>query len=197
MSTSLAKIQKDAVAALRRYAQSDESADLREVAGLFIDARMLVTTREGDPDYLGRTHAYRRWVRETMTLANVPGDKLASLQAAIRYHTGNILRARLDEGELQSLGLKAAGPRERSVEKRERYSETLAIFGGGAELATTEEILAASQMIELALRRVSLYAVKNLSKDDAAKVSDAMDAACKHAEAIAEAARAGGKRARK
>lgn len=134
----------------------------REVATAFVDARNHFYTKEGEPDWLGRTYAYRTWVREAMSRASVPSEQLNTIQAAIRYHSGNILRSRLDEETLEDLGLRKSGPRERSVEKRERASTTLSIFGGGAELTTSEEIVQACKLIEAALKRVNASTVASL-----------------------------------
>jgi hypothetical protein len=162
---SLPEIQKAAISAINRSLSATDNTRtelLREAAKNFIDARAHFFTREGDPDWLGRTYAYRTWVREVMGAAHVPGDEVSSLQAAIRYHSGNLLRDRLNEEQISQLGLRVESPKQRSVEKRERTSETLNLFGGGAELTTLNEILQLSTLTERALARVNAAAIADL-----------------------------------
>lgn len=179
---TLAELQTAATAALRRYLEKRETVDLKIVASRFIDAREHFYTREGEPDWLGRTYAYRRWVREVMSDAHVPGDDLSTVQAAVRYHSGNILRERLDAATLADLGLRSESPRERSIEKRERYSETLSLFAGGARIESAEEIQAAVAMMDAALRRISLA---SLAPKERRAAAGALRTLCKHAEEVA------------
>jgi hypothetical protein len=175
---SLKAIQARAVEALRTYsttAEADRTDYLRQTAVAFIDAREHFFTAEGEPDWQGRTYAYRQWVRETMGLAAIPADQLPTIQSAVRYHAGNVIRSRLTPEQLTDLGLRADSPRERSVGKRERHSATLSIFsGGGRELDDAAAILSASRMIEAALRRVSLPAVGALPARDRKDVAEAV-----------------------
>lgn len=177
--------------ALRGYPtalDTDKTDRLRRVAVAFVAAREHFFTKEGDPDWLGRTYAYRRWVRETYTLASIPNDTLATVQGAVRYHAGNELRQHLDSAALEDLGLRTMSPRERSVEKRERHTETLAMFGaGGQEIITAEDVLTVSRMIESALRRVSVTAVRGLPAKDRRAVREALARVCAAAESIAGA----------
>ncbi|QGZ17323.1 hypothetical protein SEA_KAYLISSA_25 [Arthrobacter phage Kaylissa] len=156
---TLADIQKAAINSIHSSltAPDTERTDLlRDAARLFIDARGHFFTREGEPDWRGRTYAYRTWVREVMSAAHVPGDEITSLQAAIRYHSGNLLRDRLGEEEIAELGLRKESPRERSVEKRERTSETLNLFGAGGEIASPMEIVLLCTLAERSLARVNM-----------------------------------------
>src|SRR3712207_8497764 len=68
-------------------------------------------------------HAYRMWVRETYSLANVPAERLNAVQSAVRYHAGNILRELLSEEEQADLGLtKRSEERRVGKECRSRWS---------------------------------------------------------------------------
>jgi hypothetical protein len=161
--SSLNDIQIAAINSLRNYmkgAEGEKTAHLRAVAAAFVDSREHFFTPQGEPDWLGRTHAYRTWVRETMRLADVQQADLTTVQAAIRYHIGNIVRERMDADTIEGLGLRSSSPKQRSVEKRGRNSEVLSIFGnGGQELVAADEILVAVGMMEAALARVSAEAV--------------------------------------
>lgn len=184
----LAEIQKTASSTIRRAlnASDAERTDLlRDVARLFISAREHFFTREGEPDWLGRTYAYRTWVRTVMTEAHVPGDEVTTLQAAIRYHSGNVLRDRLDESAIADLGLRKESPRERSVEKRERSSGTLNIFGGGAELATAEEIIQLCTLTGRALARVNASSIAKLPAKDRKAAREALTALAERASELA------------
>jgi hypothetical protein len=187
-TTSLSELQEQAVATLRRYytvTERERTEALRETAGLFISAREHFFTREGTSDWLGRTYAYRRWVRECMSMANVPADDVTTVQAAIRYHSGNILRDRLDQDTLDSLGLRSASPRERSVEKRERNSGTLSLFGAGAPIDDVAVIESAAGLVETFLRRINL---DELATRDRKRVAAALESMRNRANDVAEEA---------
>jgi hypothetical protein len=188
---SLTSIQRKAVDCLRAYMRGgdDKTTHLREAATAFVDAREHFFTPEGSADWLGRTGAYRRWIRETFTLANVPNDERSTIQAAVRYHTGNILRDKLDADTLEDLGLRSEGPRERSTEKRVTQSATLSLFGGGQAITDAEQMLSAFRLMETALRRVSVDAVAGLRASDRAELGDAAKGVYTLSKAIADATR--------
>lgn len=125
------------------------------------------------------------WVRETMNMANVQADELTTLQAAIRYHVGNIVRERMDSDTLENLGLRAESPRERSVEKRERNTEVLTIFGnGGHEITDANEIIVAARMMEAALARISLDEVAKMSPKARKAVREALTGVADRVDAL-------------
>jgi hypothetical protein len=162
---SLDDLRATAVAALAQYpsASVDERTPLLKTAAeAFVSAREYFFTKEGEPDWLGRTFAYRRWVREALSLANVPVDEVSRIQGAIRYHTGSVLREHLTPEQVEDLGLRDVTPAERSVEKRARQSEVLSIFSAGPALDDADAILAALHLTAIALRRVSTDAVQAL-----------------------------------
>ncbi|WLZ10617.1 hypothetical protein [Arthrobacter phage SWEP2] len=179
-----------AINALRRYyaaPESERTECLRETARSFVAARQHFFTREGEPDWLGRTYAYRSWVREVMGAANIPADDLPTIQSAIRYHTGNALREQLSEDEMDALGLKHSSPRERSVEKRERNSETLALFGGGSAITDADDVVRAAALVETFTRRIRLG---DLDAADRRRVAAALEGMCARvADVVAEAKR--------
>ncbi|UVK63547.1 hypothetical protein SEA_JANEEMI_27 [Arthrobacter phage Janeemi] len=183
---TLPSIQKSAINAIHASlsATDNERTDLlRDAARLFIDARAHFFTREGEPDWLGRTYAYRTWVREVMSAARVPGDTITSLQAAIRYHSGNILRDRLGDEEIADLGLRKESPKQRSVEKRERTSGTLNLFGAGGEITDPDEIAQLCTLAERALGRVN---VANLSAEARKATREALQRLAEKASSLAK-----------
>lgn len=186
---SLSDIQHSASESLRRSLSASDTERtqlLRDTAALFVDARNHFFTKEGEPDWLGRTYAYRSWIRETMSMANVPGDEVTTLQAAVRYHAGNVLRTRLDQDTMDDLGLVKSSPRERSIEKRGRTSETVALFSGGAEFASADEILQVCRLIEVALARVNGVYIAGLPAKPRREVKAALQQVADHAGKLAE-----------
>lgn len=185
---TLDEIQKRSIESLRRYLADGSTEDLRDVAGHFISAREHFYNKDGEPDWLGRTYAYRTWVREVMSLAGVPSADVTNTQAAIRYHAGNILRERLDDETLAALGLRSASPRERSIEKRAGHSATLSVFGsGGAELRTVDEMLFALRTMDATLARITPRAFRALTPKERRAVKEALVAVCKRSEEVSSA----------
>lgn len=200
-SSPLSALQERAVDALRHYTnpapdlsdfdrRSASAHYLRSAAEVFIEARNHFFTREGTPDWLGRTATYRAWVRETYSLATVPQADLGTIQAAVRYHSGNVLREQLSPETLEGLGLRVISPRERGTERYERDAKTLAVFGsGGAAITELETILEAAKVIEVTLRRMSVDSVASLTKARRAEVRVALETVLARVNAILEAAK--------
>jgi len=120
--------------ALRRYVHEEGSSVrthwLRKTAEAIVDLREAFTTERGEPDWRGQTWEYRQAVNEIFGLAGVEPEDHETVSAAVRYHAGNVLRERLDDEELTSLGLRTVSPRERSSERQARVSEVLASVRG-------------------------------------------------------------------
>jgi hypothetical protein len=188
----LAALQNSAVAALRAYLQAEDSEDktkaLKQTATLFVKARAHFFTKEGEPDWMGRTYAYRQWVREVMETAGVDRADVTSLQSSLRYHSGSALREILPDETREDLGLVEQSPRERSREKRGRQLEAIQVFsGGGQEITDVEEILTAGNMMIVALRRVSLEGVNALTPDERKQIADIYRNVCSLSEKIEKA----------
>jgi hypothetical protein len=141
---------------LRENERDPRPDRLRVVANIMVDARRFFLTRDGSPDWRGRTHAYREWAAEVTSNAGISPDRRSSVQAAIRYHTSAALRDRLDDDELRALGLKTESARELSAKRRERRSEILDVVTGAGPITDAAEILEALAMMEHALRRIDL-----------------------------------------
>lgn len=152
-------IQKRAIEALQNYAEAPEENKtdfLRTAAEAIVDARGEFFTGTGEPDWLGRSNAYRRWLRETTLLAGFRGDEVGKVQGAVRYHTGNALRERLDDDTLRELGLLAESPRERSNMLREKMQHTVSLFSGGPAISEVNDVLEVGHLFQIALRRMRL-----------------------------------------
>lgn len=100
-------------------------AQLRKAAEQLVELRSQMTTAEGETDWRGKSYAYRKAVGEILTEAGVRPENSVQVQNALRYHVGNILRERLSQEELQRIGLRTEGPRERNIAQRERRSSLL------------------------------------------------------------------------
>jgi hypothetical protein len=189
--TSLDEIQTSAISALKRYgdaSKEERTTILRSTAELFISAREFIFNKDGEPDRTGITGPYRQWVREIMARAGIPNDQTSSVQAAIRYHSSNIMRERFDAEELEAMGLSPRSARDRSSDRHARESAALNVVTGSTHIATAPDVLAASRTIAAALRRVSLEAVKGMAAPERKEIRDALTAVRDLAEAVAVAA---------
>ena len=158
-------LQADAVENLRLYVggEGDTTQYLRNTAEALVSAREHFFTKDGEPDWLGRTYHYKRWLRDVYSLANLTAEQLPKIQNSLRYHASNVIRdGRLTPEQMADLGLRTVSARERAVEKRSNHSATLSVFGGGGpEIIDPEEILEALRKMDVALRRVSLDGIAN------------------------------------
>lgn len=195
MTESLNRIQDDAVEALKRWLNGPEdrkTENLRATAQSFVAAREHFTNPAGDPDWLGRSFAYRSWIRDTMTRAGVPTERVSGTLTSIRYHAGNALRERLDADTLADLGLLSTSPLKRAQAQNGRKSELLQVLDGGARLNTPESVANALRAVESILRRIDLPAVAEFTHSSSdpvnAEVAGAARASAVLAGAIAEIA---------
>ena len=124
-----AELQNEAVRLVRSYVRDPEAPGrtntLREIAYRFVALRECYATADGEPDWRGSTYAYKRAVGEIYSMAGLAREDQYRVSNAVRYHVGEVLRETLPEETLDELGLRPAGPKARSVEKRERQRELL------------------------------------------------------------------------
>lgn len=168
-SDPVLQAQREATRLLKRYLDAPEEERtplLRALAEILVGIRERFLREDGSPDWNGRTHPYRAWVREVYSGANVPADDRATIQSAIRYHVGAVLRERLDEETLGAYGLLAQTPRERSLGRRQTRSAMLSALtardvAGGAlpALLTALRLLTTVKPDEVANLPASQYAV--------------------------------------
>lgn len=121
----LPEVRDDAVRLARAYRSVADDRELRppimrELASVVLELRQLFTTEAGQPDWTGRSYAYRMALGEILSDAGIRRAELASFQAALRYHVGNQLRERLDDEQLAELGLLPTSPTERGRAARAR-----------------------------------------------------------------------------
>lgn len=114
--------------AIKAYEAGLRPEGLRDAAEVMVKMRQHFTTKDGEPDWKGRSWAYREAVREIYKAVGVEPEDLNSLQSAIRYHVGNVVREQLDESSLEALGLLRASPLQRTRNFRESREALLRSF---------------------------------------------------------------------
>lgn len=145
MTRSLTKTRSEVVALLKRYeraADEDRTPLLRTLAERLVDAREHFSRADGSPDWKGRSYPYRVWVRDVFSDAGTAKNMQATVQSAIRYHVGAVLRDRLDEATLADYDLIPKSPKERSADRRQGRTALLQALtskdlAGGSLMALT------------------------------------------------------------
>jgi hypothetical protein len=169
----LEEIQRRVADGMRSY-MSHEGAErtvaAKEVAEALVDARELIQTREGEPDYRGRSNAYRTFVTEALDQAGVPRGDRPSLQSNLRYHVSPILRQR-HPNIAEELGINPDSFAERARRRADRDGHIVSLFSGGSELDEVEDVLLVANLARLAVSRVS--GVPRASSVDKLLVQDA------------------------
>lgn len=126
---SLDELLDTGAALVRRWHQTEESKTevLRELAHVVVDIRSRYRY-DGAPDWAGRSWKYRRAIAAMYAVAGIPPDSVAHVQGALRYHVGNALRERVPAEELESVGLKAASPKERVASARSDAAALISVL---------------------------------------------------------------------
>lgn len=107
---------------LEVYMESRETADLKRLAPVVVDLRESFTLSTGHPDLQGRTPQYRRAIAEMFARARVPEEEVEKVQAALRYHVSNELRARFHPNQLAAVGLGPESARDRLANTRRAHA---------------------------------------------------------------------------
>jgi hypothetical protein len=118
------------------------TALLRDLAEATLSYREHFLTDSGEPDWTGRTGAYRAAIADLYGAANFSPDEGKAIQKLARYHIANALRERLSPEDIEAIGLRAENPRERQAELRERTSAIVAAAGVEGVPETPEARLA-------------------------------------------------------
>lgn len=129
------EITEQATRLLREYVESGRTRTdiLKQVASLIVDLRALHTLDDGRVDWSGRSPGYRAAMNEIYRGAGVTADKADTVQAALRYHVGNLLRDRASDEALEEVGLTSITPKARLARQREVVA-ALATTGSVAEV---------------------------------------------------------------
>ena len=110
---------------------------LKRAAGTIVELRQQFTLEDGRTDWSGRSPRYRAAIAQVYFRAHVPDDKLDTVQAALRYHVGNVLRERAEADELAAVGLSATSPKAR-IDRIRAVTVALANEGKADPLRLTE-----------------------------------------------------------
>lgn len=157
MGATTENLQADVVDGIRRYFETEQPSPeatllLRSIARKMVDAREQFTLKDGSPDWRGRSKDYRDWIGDAFTQAGV--EDRHSLQSALRYHTGLILRERLRADELAEHGFIAKSPREQMNERRAQMAEIYNFVTGTAPISDAEGRKQAAAIIQHLIKRV-------------------------------------------
>lgn len=107
---------------LRAERQDHRTQILRDIAPIVVDLRSRFHLEDGRQDWSGRSPDYRRAMSQMYAAAQMPKERQDTFQAALRYHTGNLLRERAGDDELAAVGLTSVSPKERLNRNREALS---------------------------------------------------------------------------
>lgn len=137
------ELRARAVSLLKEYLRApveSRTRIIRELGETLIETRAQFERPDGSPDWTGRTHAYRRAIREMYDDAGIGERDRAQIQGAVRFHIANILRERLTEEQLAEYSLLPRGPHDRDRDNRSTKSAIVAAVSarevhGGALLA--------------------------------------------------------------
>ena len=192
-TTTLEQLQAAAVKALRAWYNREDrksSNDLRTVAESVVPARSHFYDKSGRPDWRGTSHLYRRWLRETFSLAGIRPEDVSKTSSALRYHIGTVLRETLDTEDLEEFGLLPETPRERNSTAVQRYRNLTAIFAsGGVEITDAETMILAADGARTAFARIRPEAVAALPDAERREVAAAMRAVRTLADKVLTAAK--------
>ncbi|GAA2843952.1 hypothetical protein Acy02nite_68570 [Actinoplanes cyaneus] len=166
------ELSRDLVRALRALRNADSEhrlRRLREVARLTFDLREHFLTPAGEPDWAGRTWAYRNHVREQYKEAGYEADEATNTQSNVRYHISNLARTRLSEDEIASLGLRKETPVEYNRSQRATARALLEAAQAAGKADDTEDVLRMLGTALLMLQKIPAATIGDMEADDRQK----------------------------
>lgn len=141
------------------------TAAYKTLAGIIVDLRKrFQNSKDTGPDWKGQTQAYRDTVAKMYKQSGVPEDSVSNMQAAIRYHIGNVLRERLTADELTEAGLSVEGPLDRS-RTNNRRSQEAASSGGIDDPEWFEDTITSLKSVEDEHPEVVILDLRDASQD--------------------------------
>ena len=131
-----------------RLVKALKANEMREAARWVVQARSEhFLTKEGLPDYSGRSWEYRSWFSDVTNSLNLPDPERARLMSRLRFHVGNRLRDEVREEELADAGLLKVSPAQRGKSNYEHRSLPYRIVTSGKKLTTDEEIAQVTEIL--------------------------------------------------
>lgn len=109
------RLVEEAAALLAEYIAAGRTRTdlLKDVAAHIVELRSRFTLDDGRVDWSGRSPEYRAAIAAIYAGAKVPKQHLDTVQTALRYHVGNLLREKASDDELSAVGLTNVSPKDR------------------------------------------------------------------------------------
>lgn len=140
----------------------------------------------GQPDWAGRTWAYREFIRSKYSDAGYSKDEARPIQTAVRYHTATAIRDRISAEQVEDAGLQSDDILKRERDRRNVRSAILATVAAPADDLNADpgRSMAAALLILQRLDLAQVAALNGSAKTQAravlarlAAVGDALSAA--------------------
>jgi hypothetical protein len=134
---------KDGVAADGKATEQFQRA---AVAIVGIRRKTLV---DGQPDWAGRSAAYREHMAEVYKAAGIPEDSQANVQARLRYHISNALHEHVPNKDLLKAGLSGTSARDRAGNRQANARQAATVLRSAAPSGSMlEAVQQASAMLQ-------------------------------------------------
>lgn len=128
-----------------------KAEDLKAAANVIVEARTeYFMDANGNPDYAGRTYAYRQWYGEAVDSLSLPADTRRKLLGKMRFHVGIALREAVPREALEDAGLQADSPNERNHRQYQARSKPYNVFSARKRLEDDQAKEAARLLAEFA-----------------------------------------------
>ena len=138
---------KKATTLLSQYVQEGRTRTdlLKRTAVVVVDLRSHFALDDGRTDWSGRSQGYRQVISAIYQAAGIRPEYLDTVQSALRYHVGNLIRERASDDDLEAVGLTLTSPKERIGKNR---SVVAAIAGSvGEVMRDVNRILASVEVL--------------------------------------------------
>ncbi|MDG4801736.1 hypothetical protein [Micromonospora sp. WMMD980] len=186
----LAKSLVRALKALRNVRPEDKAKRtelFRHVADCTFSLREFFLV-DGEPDWSGRSWAYREFLRERYTEAGYSREESQAVQPTIRYHVSVLVRQRLEPEQVRNLGLRTEDVLGRQKEQREARKALLDVArGGGANPDPGRTVAAANLM----LQPLDAGTIRSLSEEERGQVRTLLARLARQVAELSAAADAG------
>jgi len=170
MSKSPTRLVDEGVTILRQYLVDHRTDHLKQLAEIVVQLRGEHTLEDGRKDWGGRSPAYRQSMADLYTRARVPEEKLDTVQAALRYHVGNLLRDQAAGDELEAVGLSPVAPKTRLTTRRK------AIQAQAAQAAPPQDVARLAVMAQALVEHIAEDAIATLAPERAVAARIALEA---------------------
>ena len=164
------RLVDEGVQLLTAYLADHRTDHLKALAEVVVRLRGEHTLEDGRKDWGGRSPAYRQSMADLYTRARVPHEKLDTVQAALRYHVGNLLREQASGEELEAVGLSSVAPKKRLATARQ------AIQAQRKQSARPQDVARLAAYAQALVELIDADAVPGLSPERAVAARLALEA---------------------